>query len=124
MRIKNSKGFVGTDIAIAIVAIIVFSGLIISLMYYHFYNNLKIQAESLATIYLTETLENIGIVEYNEVTQENSSNFIPQDLKKGYHKMTLEVTEGEINKKVKVIVSYKIFDKEYQHSIERFKIKE
>lgn len=124
MKIKNCKGFVGVDIGIAIVAIIVFSGLIFSLMYNYFLENVKLQAESLAIIYLTETLENIGIADYNEVTEENSESFIPKDLKQSNHKMILEITEGEINKKVKATISYKIVNKEYQYSMERFKIKE
>lgn len=125
MKIKNSKGFTGIDIGIAIVAIMVFSGLIFSLMYNHYLENVKLQAESLAMIYLTETLENIGIADYNDVTQENSANFIPQDSKEGYHSISLQITtQSDITKKVKATVSYKIVNKEYQYSIERIKIKE
>lgn len=125
MKKINNKGFVGIDIGIAIVAIIVFSGLIFSLMSNHFLENVKLQAESLSIIYLTETLENIAIADYDEVIQENSTNFIPQDLNNEFYEVTLQVTnESQIIKKVKATVSYKIVNKEYQHSMERFKIKE
>lgn len=125
MNAKNSKGFVGTDIIISIIAVIIFSGLIFSMMYNNFWENLKIKADSLAIIYLTETLEQIGIADYEEVTQENSMNFMSADLLNSYYNINLEVTqENEITKKIRATISYKLVNKRYQQSIERIKIKE
>ena len=61
MKVKNNKGYVAIDMALAILGIIVFSGLIISLMHSNFLGNAKTKKEAIAVIYLTELMENIGI---------------------------------------------------------------
>lgn len=127
MKIKKSNGFVATDMVIAIIAIFVFSGLIISLMHNNALENLKAKREALATIYLTETFENIGIATYEEVTEDNKTNFIPSDLADQNYSMDITITEDEnekITKKINATISYNIGEKEYMYSMERTKIKE
>ena len=136
---KNNNGFVGIDMAIAIFAIITFSVLIISLMYNNFLENAKIKKEALATIYLTETLENVGIANYDDITQENIDNgvinLIPPEIENYNYTMKIEVLtdilslsdaqkQTGIVKKVKATISYKVGNKNYQHIMERAKIKE
>ena len=133
MKIKGNNGFVGIDMVVAILAIMVFSGLIVSLMYNNAIENLKIRREALATIYLTETLENIGMAAYEEVTQENAQNFIPEDLVDKKYDMNITVTSNlelednqdeNIIKKVEVTISYEVGNKKYQNIMQRVKIKE
>lgn len=137
MNIKSKKGFVGIDMTLAIVAVIIFSVLIIALLNNIFSHNLKINKKALATIYLTETLENIGIAKYEDITQENIDNkvinLIPQEaLEKGYtidikvdEKINLEDEETEdIFKKIKVTISYNVKNKNYEYYMERLKAKE
>ena len=89
MKAKNNKGFVGTDIIISIIAIVLFSSLILALILNNSLKNVKLAKEAQATIYLTQTLENIGISEYINVSDydsnENYNNCIPSDLKSGYN---------------------------------------
>ena len=59
MKAKNNKGFVGIDMVVSVVAILAFSGLIATLMYNNYLENMKIKKEALATIYLTEIFENV-----------------------------------------------------------------
>lgn len=137
MNIKSKKGFVGIDMTLAIVAVIIFSVLIIALLNNIFSHNLKVNKKALATVYLTETLENIGIAKYEDITQENIDNkvinLIPQEaLEKGYtidikvdEKINLEDEETEdIFKKIKVTISYNVKNKNYEYYMERLKAKE
>lgn len=129
---KKNNGFVGIDMTIAVMAIIIFSGLIIFLMYNNFLENVKIKREALATIYLTETLENIGIESYDNINIDNKENLISANaIENGYDiQLTIsdfyedDTTKEDIIKKVVATISYKIGNKKYQHSMERVKIKE
>ena len=133
MKIKKANGFVGIDMAVALVAIMAFSGLIISLMYNNYLSNVKLKKTALATIYLTEIFENVGIASYDYVTQENVDEFIPNTLEENNYQVKITVdtnlniseTQNEdIVKKVTAVISYSINNKEYQYTMERLKIKE
>ena len=137
MKSKKKEGYVGIDMAIAIVSVIVFSGLIFSLMYYNALENVKLRKQALATIYLTETMENIAIEDYENITQENIQkgrvSLIPNDMDTQKYSMVIEVNsltlspeieDEDIVKKVKATVTYTVQDKTYQYSMERTKAKE
>ena len=136
MKIKNNKGYVAIDMALTIIGIIVFSGLIISLMYSNFLENTKIKKESIATIYLIELMENVGISKYEDVIQENIENLKPVDLKENLEVYETDVKiveikpdeEGQENldiiKKITATISYKVGNKTYYNTLERIKIKE
>ena len=127
MKVKKSKGFVGIDMLVAIIAITLFSGLIVSLMYNNYLQNIKARRDALATIYLTEIFENVGIASFNEVTQENAQSFIPKDLAENKYEASITVTpysEGNTNilKKVQAVISYNFNNKQYKYTMERNKI--
>lgn len=131
MKIKNEKGFVGIDAAIAIIAVVVFSGLIISLMYNNFLENVKIKREALASIYLTEIFENIAVTDYGDITQDYvngaESGIISNEIGEQGFTVNLTVTEDDeekITKKITATISYEVNDKKYEHTMERIKIKE
>ena len=131
MKARESNGFVGVDMIISIIAVMIFSGLIISLMYTNFLENVKLRRETLATIYLTETLENIGISSYEEITTDNINSFIPEDLEENGYEIQIELDsdlnlaeDENIIKKIKATISYTIQNKNYEHSMERIKVKE
>lgn len=131
MKIKKEKGLAGVDIIIAIIAITIFSTLIVSLMYNNVIENVKLKRETLATIYLTETFENIGIESYENITEENINNLVPQEARDSYQvEMTVtsdfaNVDNNEnIMKKVVVKMSYVVGNKSYSCSMQRMKIKE
>lgn len=136
MRIREKNGFVGIDMLLSIMGIIIFSGLIFSLMYSNALENAKIRKEALATIYLTETLENVGILSYDEVNQDNIDNgsLIPVDMSQNYE-MNIEIItdnlsisnsqkNDDILKKVIATISYKVGNKDYELSMQRVKMKE
>lgn len=131
MKIKKDKGLVGVDIIIAIIAITIFSTLIISLMYNNVIENVKLKRETLAMIYLTETFENIGIESYDNIIESNINNLVPKGARDSYQvEMTVtsdfdDVANNEnIMKKITVKMSYEVGNKTYSCSMERMKIKE
>lgn len=136
---KKNNGFVGVDMVIAILAIITFSTFIISSMYNNFLENLKIKKEALATIYLTEVLENVGIINFDDLTQENIDNgvikVVPSEIENYNYTMKIDVLTDDLSlsdaqkqtgivKKVKATISYTAGNKNYQYIMERAKIKE
>ncbi len=128
--LKNKNGFTAVDISIAVITIMIFTSIILSLMYNVKIENLKIKAKVLANIHLVETLENIGIANYEDVTSDNLS-LLPTTMSDSYaakiqvSKLSDEDNEKEdVIKKVNVIISYKIGNKTYEESVERLKIKE
>jgi type II secretory pathway pseudopilin PulG len=131
MKAKNNKGFIGIDIIISIIAIVLFSSLILALILNNSLKNVKLAKEAQATIYLTQTLENIGISKYINVSEYNSNknynNCIPSDLKNGY-KITIDIPEkiGEkdIIQKITAHIEYSIGNKKYKQTMLRTKIKE
>ena len=139
MNIKNNKGFLAIDTVVAVIAMMIFSVLIITMIYTNFMTNYKVRIRTLSTIYLVETLEKIGIAKYDEVTSENTENFMPSNMRKNYE-MTIEIYEDveeilnesgqtelpneQIIKKVVAKVTYQLSDKKYEYTMERIKIKE
>lgn len=131
MKRNKEKGLAGIDIVIAIIAIMIFSTLIISMIYNNLVENVKLKKGTLAMIYLTEIFENVAIEKYENVTQSNIGNFIPEQMKDIFQVEILVATDFEgitnaenIMKKVTVKLSYQIDDKTYNCSMERIKIKE
>lgn len=131
MDIKKDNAIAGVDMIIAIIAIFIFSTLILALIYNNTIENLKLKQENLAMIYLTETFENIGIAKYDEVTTEKLYDYIPQEATKNKFSINIEINElenvmqeQEIIKKIVATISYKIADKKYTYTMERMKVKE
>lgn len=136
MKQKNNLGFIGTDVLIAIVAIVIFSGLIFSLIYYHYFENVKIRKAALAGLYLTQIMENVALNPYEAITQENIDEGIIQllpedmDIEKYAAQIMVTTPEGleetseDITKKVKVTITYLLQNKKYEYTMERMKIKE
>ena len=81
---KKNNGIAGVDIAIAIVAVMIFSTLMLTLIINNSKETVKTAKETIAMIYMTEFFENISIAEYDEVTQENINKFIPEGVEKNY----------------------------------------
>ena len=130
--IKNRhRGFVAIDAIISIIAIMIFSTLILSLMYNNAMENLKLKKETLAMIYITETFENIGRENYDNVTIENIDNLVPKDALENYE-VEMDITTDldncknneNILKKIQNKMSYSINSRTYSYIMERMKIKE
>lgn len=129
--IKNSKGFTQTDIVVAVVAIIFFTTLIVALMTNVKVQSTKLKGKLLANIYLTEALENVGILQYDYVTEENKNLIFPKmtDVftpQLSISKLTDEdnTKDEDVIKKVEVKITYQIGNKTYEETAKRLKVKE
>lgn len=129
--IKNSKGFTQTDIVVAVVAIIFFTTLIVALMTNVKVQSAKLKGKLLADIYLTEALENVGILQYDYVTEENKNLIFPKmtDVftpQLSISKLTDEdnTKDEDVIKKVEVKITYQIGNKTYEETAKRLKVKE
>ena len=129
--IKNSKGFTQTDIVVAVVAIIFFTTLIVALMTNVKVQSTKLKGKLLANIYLTEALENVGILQYDYVTEENKNLIFPKmtDVftpQLSISKLTDEdnTKDEDVIKMVEVKITYQIGNKTYEETAKRLKVKE
>ena len=124
--LKKEKGLTGTDIILAVIIVILFTSIIFSLMYNVKKQNLKQVYKSASNIYLTETLENIGIADYEDIietTSEESSELIPELPSMFNEKIEVETIKENLIKKVPVTVFYKIENKTYENKVQRLKIR-
>lgn len=127
---KSNKGFTGIDIVLSIIIVITFTSIIVSLMYSVKMENYRIKAMAISNIYLVETLENIGIANYDEIKSDNTDLF-PKEMSTEFEKK-IEVisisdedeSKEDIIKKVKVTIAYKIGNKNFEETAERLKAKE
>ena len=129
--IKNSKGFTQTDIVVAVVAIIFFTTLIVALMTNVKVQSTKLKGKLLADIYLTEALENVGILQYDYVTEENKNLIFPKMTDVFTPQLSISKLTDEDNtkdenviKKVEVKITYQIGNKTYEETAKRLKVKE
>lgn len=131
MKVKKNNGFVGIDMVIAIIALMIFSTLIITMIYNNIVANVKLKKDALAMIYITEIFENIAIADYANVTQDNKNAFIPIGALEVFN-VNLNITNNldgvtageDIIKKVKATLTYEVDGKNYSCSMERMKVKE
>lgn len=128
MNIKKDTGLAGIDMAIAVIAIVIFTTLILGLMCSNALENVKISKETMAMLYITEIFENIGISDYDNVTEKNKELFIPKELYNNYEvDMSITNAEGKeqnILKKINIVLKYNVGNKTYSCSAERLKSKE
>ena len=128
---KTNKGLAGVDMIIAIIVIVIFATLILTLMGNNAIENAKITKETMAIIYITEIFDKVAIADYEDIIQEKTNDLIPQDALKNYkidiaienNSEELEKQE-DIIKKIKVTLTYNVGNKNYTTSMERYKIKE
>ena len=140
---KKESGLAGIDVVIAIVALMIFSGLIFSMMYSNVMENVKLKKETLAMIYMTEMFENIGIEDYSNLENGDYQdignnnydytieNIVPKEAQTEFKVDILITDELEnvesnenIMKKIIVTLTYEINNKNYICSMERMKVKE
>lgn len=121
---KKNNALAGIDIVIAVVAIIIFSTLILSLITTNVTGNVKVARETIATIYMTEIFEKIGLADYDDVTEDENNEFISENVL-GDYEVEFSVTqypkEEDILKIVKLTLKYEIGGKTYECSMERLK---
>lgn len=130
MNVKCNKAFVGTDVVISIITIVLFSSIIVAMILNNSLENIKLYKQAQATIYLTETLENIGDAGYIK-TYDYKNEYDackPKEAIDKKYSITINkpetLGENDIIQKISVDIEYIIGDKTYKQTIQRTKVKE
>lgn len=126
-RLKSDRGITGTDISIAIIVIVVFTGVISKLMYNSYANGVEIQISANASCYATIILEKVDEKPFDEIT----SNFVLDlindkviDIDPMYSVYFYVEDLTYMYKKVTVKILYSINNKQQDLTISKIKVNE
>lgn len=130
-NIKSNSGFTMTDLVVALIIFLIFSGLVVTAFYSSYVVNSKTKITASATNYSIQILEDIDKITYDEV-QNGMENMYRQkfSIPDGYS-LKMEVTdynEGndkeDLIKNVKLTIEYKIAGDTEKIVINKIKVKE
>ena len=128
MKLRSNKGITGIDLAIAIIVLATFTGVIITLMSNIYRNSIDIQKNANAMAYATIVLEKVD----EKAFEEKNADFVNTLKDSGEVEISsdyiinfsTEVLEENLIKKVGVKVSYDINGEQRTITINKLKIKE
>lgn len=94
-KIREQKGFAVSDALIAVLIIVLFSGLIATISYNIYISNSSIKRMSKATNYIVDVFEYIDTIEYDEVTKDNLINYFNNKYSTGDKPEVKMLADGE-----------------------------
>ena len=130
-NIKSNSGFTITDLVVALIIFLIFSGLVVTVFYSSYVVNSKTKITASATNYSIQILEDIDKITYDEV-QNGMENTYRQkfSIPDGYS-LKMKVTnynEGndkeDLIKNVELTIEYKIAGDNEKIVINKIKVKE
>lgn len=124
---KRNKGITGIDIVIAVMIIIIFTGLISTFMYNLYRINLETLKNANANAYATIILEKVDEKAFEEVTDDFVDELIHNNELKIDSAYTVEFsqkTENDLIKKVDLKIKYTVENSNKSIEISKLKIKE
>ena len=128
INFKSSKGITGIDISVAVIVIVIFTGMIASLMYSNYKTAIEIQKSAQADAYATIILEKVDEKPYEDITDNFISDIIKDEIDIDYTNyqllMSVEEVEENLIKKVNLTLKYDFEGKTKQLVITKLKIKE
>ena len=131
INIKSNSGFTMTDLVVALIIFLIFSGLVVTAFYSSYVVNSKTKITASATNYSIQILEDIDKITYDEV-QNGMENTYRQkfSIPDGYS-LKMKVTnynEGndkeDLIKNVELTIEYKIAGDNEKIVINKIKVKE
>lgn len=96
IQFKSNKGLVATDALIAILIIVLFSGLIASVSYNIYLVNTNIKRMSKANFYIAEVFEYANKIYYDDVTEENLAEYFNNKYYYSEEKVPRQKPEAKI----------------------------
>ena len=90
-KIKEQKGFAASDALIAVLIIVLFSGLIATISYNIYLSNSSVKRMSKGTEYITRTFEHIEKKPYEEITIDGLETYINEN------QTEFNITDNQIN---------------------------
>lgn len=130
-NIKSDYGFTMTDLVIALIIFLIFSGLVVTAFYSSYVTNAKMKITASATNYAIQILEDIDKITYDEVKNEMEDMYRNKfSIPDGYS-LKIEVSnynEGnqkeDLIKNVTLIIAYKVVGDTEKIVINKIKVKE
>lgn len=131
LNIKSNSGFTMTDLVIALIIFIIFSGIIGTSFYAAFKINSKTKVSAAATNYIIQILEDIDKITYDEVQNGMENKYMTKfSIPSGYN-LSINVSnynEGndkeDLIKLVNVTIEYNTAGDTEKIVIERIKVRE
>lgn len=132
LNFKSNKGFTMQDLLIALFLIVLFIGIISSMMYAVYKLQVKANLMSQMTMYSVQILEDIDKISYEEVQKKTVQEYRNQfSIPAGFN-INIEISnygEGiknvqDVMKIVKLTLSYTINNETEEFTVQRLKIKE
>lgn len=132
LNFKSNKGFTMQDLLIALFFIVLFVGIISSMMYAVYKLQMKANLMSQMTMYSVQILEDIDKISYEEVQKKTAQEYRNQfSIPAGFN-INIEVSnygEGienvqDVMKIVKLTLSYTFSNETEEFTVQRLKIKE
>lgn len=128
---KSQKGITGVDLSIAIIVIIVFTGVIANLLYNSYRLSLEIKKRAVADSYITTILEKVDEKSFEDVSNSNfvsnlndvsidsayTVNYNVSDYGNGYN-----INGNPVFKKVTLTISYN--NGENKITVNKLKVRE
>lgn len=132
LNFRSNKGFTMQDLLIALFFIVLFVGIISSMMYAVYKLQMKANLMSQMTMYSVQILEDIDKISYEEVQKKTAQEYRNQfSIPAGFN-INIEVSnygEGienvqDVMKIVKLTLSYTFSNETEEFMVQRLKIKE
>ena len=131
LKLKSNKGFTMEDLVAAIIIILLFVGVLGSLMYSALKINLETKLAGTATYYTMQILEDIDKISYDEVTNGMEEEYIEKfSISSGFD-LSITVSSysngtdtEDLVKTVKVTITYGLLGNSEQFVVEKLKVKE
>lgn len=131
-KLKSNKGISMADVVIALLILIILSGVIGNILYQIAYNNAALRMNVIATDYAVKIAEYIDKIPYENVTNGMQITEINGEQIIDKFNVSIEVenynnddsTKEDIIKKVIITVNYNILKETKNYKIQKLKIKE
>ena len=131
-KLKSNKGISMADVVIALLILIILSGVIGNILYQIAYNNAALRMNAIATDYAVKVAEYIDKIPYENVTNGMQITEINGEQIIDKFNVSIEVenynnddsNKEDIIKKVIITVNYNILKETKNYKIQKLKIKE
>ena len=131
-KLKSNKGISMADVVIALLILIILSGVIGNILYQIAYNNAALRMNAIATDYAVKIAEYIDKIPYENVTNGMQITEINGEKIIDKFNVSIEVenynnddsTKEDIIKKAIITVNYSILKETKNYKIQKLKIKE
>ena len=130
-NIKSNSGFTMTDLVVALIIFLIFSGLVVTAFYSSYVVNSKTKITASATNYSIQILEDIDKITYDEVQNGMENTYRQKFSIPGGYSLKMKVTnynEGndkeDLIKNVELTIEYKIAGDNEKIVINKIKVKE